>query len=953
MILQIGPAVCVGQGMKDFVLAGAGLAEEVEAKPVPAPGKRTLVQLLADGDDHEPAVTHAAAARGVATARERLPFADSIQRAFGRHDVSMIGAHTGPAAAASARAMGAHAFASGEDIVFGESPDLFTAAHEAAHVVQQRGGVSLTHGVGNEGDPYEQHANAVAALVVRGESAEALLERYASPRGAAPAGAIQRRVVATPKQSQDGATLLAKTVALLDAYTRAQLDWHTAPNISEREHGKVRRVLQWLHKKPELVTACGQMLASDLATALKHTATRTQLLAYARCAAQSEKSIPLEVAPDLSTALRWGAVVQRIEEKLHRAHAGQIFTATQFEAMITDTKVNEVVAYIDQTGGQGPMLHSKNGEEIASMLAFEAEQPLAAFKHQVRYIRNVHRFEPQVLTKLQENWAKPTTEGKQLVVIAQASYDETGAFHREASVSQILNRDDFFALVVEARSSLADVRSAVEQIVTKYGEISQFMFSGHGMSRTMDMAGELKTKDDGTKRQSTKGDLWLGKLRKGTGALLRAVVDAMQPGGRIVFNTCLTDSNDPRPENLDATTLEKLQREMSKRQSLSAYTRTLVGGRKLSVVGANGSFGEGELLDQKTGQLGIQLEHDKHLTNPDKEVYAEKGVDPKGALKALLTVWSTDVDRTVVPRIVRARQQKSKLDWERSVIEALYAVIEQQYLQDIQGAARLVKLAGALDHFAQKHNASAKDAMEAATNADWAIIAPRLALATEFGSEKHIRLLVHQVSTRFGRNEQPFLAAVTPYTARTANDNKLIRVKTLHKYGMLAGLLPPSNNPTYERLVLALLAAREPTTHAVATACVVRRQRRGSRPAPATRGPRTRRARRREVDARHARPREPRPDQQRRRRQLRGSRPAAEPAPRRAAVYARDRTLHDDVRARSPGFDGHLAAVPALAGRQGRDRRDLRGHALHDRTRRPHWLRPDGKRQGEDLERRG
>jgi peptidoglycan hydrolase-like protein with peptidoglycan-binding domain len=46
-------------------------------------------------------------------------------------------------------------------------------------VVQQRGGVQLKGGVGQAGDAYEQHADAVADKVVAGESAEPLLSKMA------------------------------------------------------------------------------------------------------------------------------------------------------------------------------------------------------------------------------------------------------------------------------------------------------------------------------------------------------------------------------------------------------------------------------------------------------------------------------------------------------------------------------------------------------------------------------------------------------------------------------------------------------------------------------------------------------------------------------------------------------------------------------------------------------
>jgi len=119
------------------------------------------------------ASVHAAAAQGIATPSSRLPHSDTIQRLFGRHDISSVHAHTGPEAAASARAMSADAYATGNHIVLGDRSDLHTAAHEAAHIVQQRGGVQLKGGVGAAGDAYERHADAVADRVVAGRSADA------------------------------------------------------------------------------------------------------------------------------------------------------------------------------------------------------------------------------------------------------------------------------------------------------------------------------------------------------------------------------------------------------------------------------------------------------------------------------------------------------------------------------------------------------------------------------------------------------------------------------------------------------------------------------------------------------------------------------------------------------------------------------------------------------------
>lgn len=126
-----------------------------------------------------------------------LPYRDTIQHLFGRHDVTGVRAHSDPAAQDASTALGAKAYAFGNHVAFAGTPDLHTAAHEAAHVVQQRQGVQLKDGVGQAGDAYERHADAVADRVVAGQSAEALLGEMApaSPAPSPGPGAVQRREI--------------------------------------------------------------------------------------------------------------------------------------------------------------------------------------------------------------------------------------------------------------------------------------------------------------------------------------------------------------------------------------------------------------------------------------------------------------------------------------------------------------------------------------------------------------------------------------------------------------------------------------------------------------------------------------------------------------------------------------------------------------------------------------
>lgn len=118
---------------------------------------------------------HQAAAHGISDSGGSLPHLGAIQNSFGGHDVSSVKSHVGGPAEQANKAIGSSAYATGNDVAFKAAPDLHTAAHEAAHVVQQRSGVSLAGGVGQVGDKYEKHADSVADKVVQGASAAPLL----------------------------------------------------------------------------------------------------------------------------------------------------------------------------------------------------------------------------------------------------------------------------------------------------------------------------------------------------------------------------------------------------------------------------------------------------------------------------------------------------------------------------------------------------------------------------------------------------------------------------------------------------------------------------------------------------------------------------------------------------------------------------------------------------------
>ncbi len=156
----------------------------------PLAGQSLRDPLQAAGGSAFPERAAGIASQATAGSGSALPMLGQIQSSFGKHDVSGVRAHQGAGADAANRQMGSRAFATGSDVVLGNSgSDLHTVAHEAAHVVQQRGGVQLAGGVGQAGDAYEKHADQVADAVVAGRSAEGLLD--AAPSGGSSAGGIQ------------------------------------------------------------------------------------------------------------------------------------------------------------------------------------------------------------------------------------------------------------------------------------------------------------------------------------------------------------------------------------------------------------------------------------------------------------------------------------------------------------------------------------------------------------------------------------------------------------------------------------------------------------------------------------------------------------------------------------------------------------------------------------------
>lgn len=183
---------------RDFVEANQNLTLD-RLSPKGRGGGGAAVQRRANGAPVQTADVQATAQAGVAGASSPLPFLDVIQRSFGKHDVSHVRAQIGGPAADASRALGARAYATGNTVAFASAPDLHTAAHEAAHVVQQARGAVGFQGLGAADDGHERHADAVADAVVAGQPAEPILDQLA---GGSRSAAVQRKVFEEPSHKE-------------------------------------------------------------------------------------------------------------------------------------------------------------------------------------------------------------------------------------------------------------------------------------------------------------------------------------------------------------------------------------------------------------------------------------------------------------------------------------------------------------------------------------------------------------------------------------------------------------------------------------------------------------------------------------------------------------------------------------------------------------------------------
>lgn len=166
---------------------------------------------------------HKEALGGFRGSAKPLPHLEMIQKSFGRHALSGIKTFIGGPAGNTNKRMGSTAYTTDESIAFKQWPDLRVAAHEAAHIVQQRAGVPIRDVLDNSAGRYEKEAEAVADSVVHGVSTEHLLDKYSKPRAARTNLVQCDNGVCTDLRSALSNSI--QVIELLEDYLAGNIEW--------------------------------------------------------------------------------------------------------------------------------------------------------------------------------------------------------------------------------------------------------------------------------------------------------------------------------------------------------------------------------------------------------------------------------------------------------------------------------------------------------------------------------------------------------------------------------------------------------------------------------------------------------------------------------------------------------------------------------------------------------
>ncbi len=300
-----------------------------------APGKSTLTSRLwrsARRDDRGVAPGAEEAVAGLGGGGAPLPggVRDRFEASLGA-DLGAVRVHTDDASATAADAVGARAFARGNDIHFAAGqyqPDdpfgMHLLAHEVAHTVQQSGGAATTQyklAVSSPGDAAEVEADRAADAMVAGETAS-----VAMTTGADLGRAIYRET--KPTATGDTSKSTAANDAAIEREFEIELRREAGGRLSRAYTSfsnaakLVRDEVKEKEAEPSLVETLLEVAVGALAPGLVGLATKPLQGMLSSFAARAIERVVKDPTTQVSTYLKADDLIKKLDLDGEKAKAG-------------------------------------------------------------------------------------------------------------------------------------------------------------------------------------------------------------------------------------------------------------------------------------------------------------------------------------------------------------------------------------------------------------------------------------------------------------------------------------------------------------------------------------------------------------------------------------------------------------------------------------------------------
>ena len=752
----------------------------------------------------------------------------------------------------------AHAVADEEGIHLGAGQEGFLY-EEAAHKVQQmQGKVQPTTTV--NGTPVNHAASMEEEAIRMGEAAKAIVGKQVqapAPAPVAPAAqapAVTQRAINPTKQDyKDYAAMSGMTLGALDKYAQTQADWHVSSTLTDAERDNIRQLLAFA-REPEILGPCFGLKVGDLDTEFAISGAPITL-GFLRHYAQAVKQKPFRISATstLSDALKSGEVLDTLKGVFPDWVLSTAMQEDSFENMKFQTNAADVAQYYT-TAAFKPIFQAENGKDFLSyyrMRLLDKTNPLKYDGGVLHgYVRNFHRFHSEALDALETNMAD-TKKTKPLLLILHSALDHNGAFHREDGFTNMVKDTTNNVIMLEGKESMAEMQGEIPKIAKKYGKndkIDQVMIAGHGNAQSMELAGKVeedvtdhKLKEVGQGVEVQGLDTKLKGTLTDTEALFNEIFDNMDKeqrtwwGGkkdnpnrqahrRILFNACLTGSNNMMGVNLDSSdpkaarkTIKKWLKDNRNLVDWTTETAKDAKGDGIQGVGSVASYGTADYFNA-SGGLDIISKVDPKVT-ASKLVYLEEGIEPLGALRAVLESWALDEAGTKAA--MQRRVAKPATDWGSATIKGLYEMILNSYWNNGHAIKILGYVAGKFSHGASEAHCRVENFKDMAESSTYEPLWKAVQGTPEWNSRDYIPLVMYQtwmtINAGAGADTGLLTQLETKFDCQTAS--KYMDFTYLAAKGHLATLL--AGAPTKGKLMLALMAIQSDPSQADAKAYLI------------------------------------------------------------------------------------------------------------------------------------